>query len=541
MIETNFDPHQTQFLVSGFRDGFDLGYRGPKIVKQHSPNLKFVVGNKTELWNKVMKEVQLKRFVGPFKQIPFENFIQSPIGLVPKDGGKKTRLIFHLSYPRGSNSSVNANTPDELSKVSYQNFSHAIQLCLEAGKGCFAGKSDLTSAFRHLCIHKKFWQYLVMKAVHPTTGEVFFFVDKCMPFGSSISCANFQMFSDALSHIIKTKTGTNNINYLDDFFFVALLQALCNKQISVFLDVCSQINFPVSLDKTFWGSTRITFLGLLIDTVQQKILIPIDKVERVVNFILFVLHKPNKKITLKQLQQLCGHLNFLCNAIIPGRAFTRRIYAHGAGLTKPNHHLNVTKEVRLDLEMWYEFLTADSSVYNRPFFDLGSNLVFDDIKFATDASANPLLGAGGTCGAAWFILQWNEDFILQQRPSINYLELFAVTVGIFAWLGKDFQNRNLTLFCDNQSVVYMLNSNASKCKNCMILIRKIVLHNIRHNIRLRLKYVESKRNRFLDLLSRHKYKQFRREARQQGIKFNNKSTEIPNELWPMEKLWTNRN
>ena len=47
-----------------------------------------------------MKEVKLKRFAGPFESSPFEDFIQSPVGLVPKDNGKDTRLIFHLSYPR---------------------------------------------------------------------------------------------------------------------------------------------------------------------------------------------------------------------------------------------------------------------------------------------------------------------------------------------------------------------------------------------------------------------------------------------------------
>ena len=45
-----------------------------------------------------MKEVQLKHVVGPFDQIPFTDFIQSPIGLVPKAGSEQTRLIFHLSY-----------------------------------------------------------------------------------------------------------------------------------------------------------------------------------------------------------------------------------------------------------------------------------------------------------------------------------------------------------------------------------------------------------------------------------------------------------
>ena len=47
-----------------------------------------------------MKEVKLGRYAGPFPTIPYEeDFIQSPIGLVPKDQGCDTRLIFHLSYP----------------------------------------------------------------------------------------------------------------------------------------------------------------------------------------------------------------------------------------------------------------------------------------------------------------------------------------------------------------------------------------------------------------------------------------------------------
>ena len=59
-----------------------------------------------------MKEVSLGRYAGPYDEPPFEHFAQSPIGLVPKDKGKKTRLIFHLSYPRNGDS-VNSGIPKE--------------------------------------------------------------------------------------------------------------------------------------------------------------------------------------------------------------------------------------------------------------------------------------------------------------------------------------------------------------------------------------------------------------------------------------------
>ena len=219
--KSNYDQEKTKSLVQGFRNGFDLGYRNEKNVTRTAPNLKLRIGNLTDIWNKVMAEVKEKRYAGPFKKLPFEeDFIQSPIGLVPKDGGRKTRLIFHLSYPKNTNKSVNANTPKELTSVQYPSFDEAVQLCLGSGKGCAAGKSDLTAAFRHLPIAKKFWKYLVMKAKSPLDGKWYYFVDKCLPFGASISCALFQAFSNALAHIVRHFTKKRNINYLDDYLFL---------------------------------------------------------------------------------------------------------------------------------------------------------------------------------------------------------------------------------------------------------------------------------------------------------------------------------
>ena len=280
LIESEYDKKETAFLIDGFKNGFSLGYDGDRQVKLTSPNLKFrEVGSPTELWNKVMKEVKEGRYAGPFEKIPFEHYIQSPIGLVPKDKGKNTRLIFHLSYPRGKGTSVNANTPKHKCSVSYPDFNEAIQMCIKAGRGCKVAKSDMKSAFRNLGMKKEDWKFLVMKATSPLDGKTYYFIDKCMPFGASISCSHFQRFSNAIKHIVQYRTKRCVVNYLDDFLFAALLKLLCNNQVKEFLEVCSMINFPVSLEKTFWAATCMTFLGLLIDTVNQCVAIPIDKIE----------------------------------------------------------------------------------------------------------------------------------------------------------------------------------------------------------------------------------------------------------------------
>ena len=200
-----------------------------------------MIGDKITLWNKVMKEVKLNRYAGPFEEIPFEYFIQSPIGLVAKDGGKDVRLIFHLSHPRGRGTSVNFNPPKELCSVKYPDFAKAIHLCLKEGRGCKIAKSDMKSAFRNLGMSPDDYCFLVMKAESPLDGKTYFFVDKCLPFGASISCSHFQRLSNAVAHLVKFRTNKDLVNYLDDYLFAALLGLICNNQVNIFLQVCQEI------------------------------------------------------------------------------------------------------------------------------------------------------------------------------------------------------------------------------------------------------------------------------------------------------------
>ena len=355
-----------------------------------------------------------------------------------------------------------------------------------------------------------------------------------LPFGSAISCAHFQKFSNAIAHIVKFLTNMNNLNYLDDFFFVALMKLLCNNQIKTFLEVCSKINFPVSMEKTFWGTNIIVFLGLMIDTARQIVCIPLEKIEKILMKIDTALARKNKNITQRNLQKLCGHLNFVCKCIVPGRAFTRRLYSRIYLVEKPHHHIDINREMRLDLLTWREFLTNGSTVFNRPFFHFDKNVSSVELDFYTDASK--LHGCGGVCGQSWFIMDWNSKFMSTRDPSINYLELFALTIGVVLWI-EQFPNRPVTIFCDNMSVIHMVNNTSSRCPHCMILIRIIVLHCLKFNVKLSAEHVLGVRNQFADLLSRHKYKQFWQLARARNRKFAHKPDCIPEQLSCLERLW----
>ena len=113
---TNYDPVESQFLVQGFRRGFPLGYTGPSKRRDTSNNIPLSVGTEEDIWEKVMKEVEVGRYSRPYceNNLPYKYFVQSPIGLVPK-AGKQLCLIFHLSYDfKSGEKSINHWIPEEI-------------------------------------------------------------------------------------------------------------------------------------------------------------------------------------------------------------------------------------------------------------------------------------------------------------------------------------------------------------------------------------------------------------------------------------------
>ena len=110
-------PHDDKtFLITGFREGFRIGHPGSKQA-QDSPNLKTALQQKEFVSQKISSELNAGRLGGPFKTKPFQNFVVSPLGVVPKKNPGSYRMIHHLSYPRNSGCSVNEHIPKELTSV----------------------------------------------------------------------------------------------------------------------------------------------------------------------------------------------------------------------------------------------------------------------------------------------------------------------------------------------------------------------------------------------------------------------------------------
>lgn len=341
--------------------------------------------------------------------------------------------------------------------------------------------------------------------------------------------------SDGIAHILKQKTGFVSCNYLDDFLHVANTKEDCNLVLDTFLEICSEIGMPISHEKTERPTQTLTFLGIQLDSQQQRMLVPAEKKFRALDDLDEVIN--SRKVTVLRLQQLTGLLNFIGRAIVPGRAFTRRMYSKFSNpRLKQHYHITVDRELRQDSIVWKRFLNLTGAV-NRPFIDFSKDTTATELNWYTDSSRNTEYGFGCYFSGRYAFALWNDseqDFILKYEPSINFLELYAIVLSVELWCHL-IQNRRVTIFSDNESAVHMINNSSSTCKSCMKLIRILTLTSLRHNTRIFLKHVPGKFNVLSDSLSRDNLPRFLKFAPKHNLA--PAPEKLPPTVWPLKPEW----
>ena len=165
-----------------------------------------------------------------------------------------------------------------------------------------------------------------------------YYIDKCLPMGCSISCSLFEKFATFLHWLVAHNTNKTSLDhYLNAFF-----------------QVCNDLGVPIAEEKTCGPTTSLIFLGLVIDTNDLTVKIPIENVRQLQALLLNCLRK--NKVTLKEIQALVGALNFFSSAVPSARAFNRRFYDATCGVNQPHHFIGINTGIREDLEMWLTFL-----------------------------------------------------------------------------------------------------------------------------------------------------------------------------------------
>ena len=167
---------------------------------------------------------------------------------------------------------------------------------------------------------------------------------------------------------------------------------------------------PFAPEKTEGPNTVITFLGLEIDSQNQLVRVPQDKVVALLELLQEALDKDY--MTLSAIQSLLGSLNFVCRAIVPGRAFLRRLIDLTVGATDKNTSTRIRDGVgaRRDINMWISFLRG----FNGAAMFLDSNWISNStLELYTDAAMS--VDFGCYFQGHWTQKKWPPDVAAHHR------------------------------------------------------------------------------------------------------------------------------
>ena len=458
----------------GFRIGF--GYRsraGPEVSK----NMRSASEHPEPIDAYVRSELSTGRMI----KVPADSLGLriSRFGVIPKPHQPgKWRLITDLSSPKGR--SVNDGVDPMLCSVSYASVDDALRCIRRLGCGA---KLDIANAYRSVPVHPVDRLLLGMRLRGATL------VDGALPFGLRSAPKLFTAVADAF---FRREGIVHAMHYLDNFLVAGAPDTVeCRLALEASLSLCNRLGFPVAPHKVEGPSSCLAFLRILIDTVEDTLSLPPEKLARVK---MAITEWRGKKFCRKrELLSLTGLLQHACRVVRHGRTFLRCMIDLSSSVREPNHWVCLNVGFRSDLQWWDVFLQE----WNGVSLFGGVIPVAPEDTITSDAS-----GCWG-CGALtergdWFQYRWPAEW---ESVHITVKELLPIVVSVAVW-GHNWRGCTIRCRCDNVAVVAIIQSGSSRDPTAMHLMQCLFFLTARFQIVLAPAHIPGKLNEAADCLSR---------------------------------------
>jgi hypothetical protein len=475
----------------------DIGYRGRRTLRITSPNFTANDSEDRAVSLDLAAEVSLGRIAGPYASPPFPHYRCSPIKTVAKKGSTtKYRVIHHLSYPHGR--SVNSSTADWPCPLA--RFAQAVDIVRRLGRGCFMAKVDVKAAYRAIAVRPADWPVLGMH----WQGQYYF--HRTLPFGLRSSCHLWERYATAAEWVITHHFGVQDIiHYVDDSFLAAATEEVCMQNLRQTKLAYAELGVPDAADKTEGPATRLTFLGIQIDS--QAMTVSLDQPRLDSIRVLLREWEGRQACSLRQLQSTIGTLAWAAQVVRHGRTFLQHLRDLAAAHQRcPRPHdttsIPLNEDVRNDLDWWERFMTqwnGISLLWEEEWINDSSQL-----QPHTDACVD---GFAAVCGTQWFHGTWTADqHELAQddsmaRDSMPWKELYAIVAAASTW-GSRWTRKRVVFFTDCMPVVHALTKGASRTRRMMELIRILHFTAAQHHFVYRVQHIPGVENTIADELSR---------------------------------------
>ena len=149
--------------------------------------------------------------------------------------------------------------------------------------------------------------------------------------------------------ILQNNYAVKGLHYLDDFLLVGPAgQDHCQNYVRAMLALCGNLCVPVAMDKLEGPASTLTFLGITLDTVNQELRLPADKLREISQAVTDWLGC--RTATERELLSLIGKLAFAARVVPAGRLFCRRLIQLSTSVEKLHHYVYLNVEACEDLQ-----------------------------------------------------------------------------------------------------------------------------------------------------------------------------------------------
>ena len=269
------------------------------------------------------------------KEIPYHNnysYIQ-PLHAIVKEN-KKVRLV--VDFSRNLNEFLVQET------FKYATTQDAVNI---STLNDWYVKADITNCYISFPISKETAEFCIIKLGH----KYYKFVT--MPFGLGSAPLICTKLLAVIQSVMESR-GCKLIRYLDDTLFVASTELEATNMLQTAREVYREFGLIMNEDKTIGPTQRITFLGVIIDSVKQTLESAPERVQQLCAQLLQA--KQRSSITRQEFDSLLGRLSFAAQVLPGARPFTRQMRDEGLNCSDaPNAKIPVSEAFKEDIDFWF--------------------------------------------------------------------------------------------------------------------------------------------------------------------------------------------
>ena len=487
------------------RNGATIGFHGDRTRSRVESNHASAIRAEREVLGLLEKDQRAGTLSQWYDVPPFQNFVGSPIGAVPKEGADGFRLVKDQSF-----SSVGPSVNESIEKVllEYELFDDAVASVKAAGVGAKLIKMDVKSAFRTIGIRPHDWHLMGITWTFKD-GKIRFAWDLAANFGCRRSPPAWDRIAKLIAWILRNIVRVPALAYfVDDYLIIVPCGDDPDVHMAAAMDLFEYLGVPLAREpeKLVHPTTSLTYLGVGMDTVSQRLFVPEEKRARITVELKKVLEGEN--ITKKRLESIIGQLENIAKVMQPGRPFISRLRHKLARSFTRTRFTRIDSELRQDLKWWVKHIQAWEGW---AFMNVGPWSRMEECSKVTTDACN--IGQGGTNGTTgeWFSALWHDHELARawvvSRISMPVMELRALVTAAKLW-SHQWEGKRILFECDCEPVVVCVNKGHSRSPQMCELLRELSSLAIERNFVCRATHIAGADNVHADLLSRDRVQAF---------------------------------